>query len=314
MSESIIPESATVYVAGHRGLAGSALVRRLEQRGISSIVGYNSSEVDLTDRAATTRMLKDVRPDVILLAAAKVGGIAANMAQPHEFLSDNLQIQLNVMDAASDLKVPHLLFLSSSCVFPREAPQPMREEYLMTGPVEPTNASYAIAKIAGMQHVAAVRQQHGLDWKSVTPSNLYGPGDNFDPQSSHLVPGMIRRFHNAKLAGASSVDVWGTGLARRELLFVDDFAEGALFVLENGADGTSLNVGTGTDLSVREIAEAVAKAVGFEGELVQDLTKPDGMPQKLMDVSRVNHLGWRAKTGIDEGLRETYAWFLKHHA
>lgn len=309
-----LPRDATIYIAGHRGLAGSALWRGLEARGFSSLVGVPSAEADLRDRQAARRVIEDVRPDVIFLAAARVGGIAANIAAPTDFLSENLQIQANVMDAAAAKGVPKLVFLGSSCIYPRLAPQPLREEYLMTGPLEPTNEAYAVAKIAGIMHVKAVRQQYGLKWISVMPSNLYGPGDNFHPQKSHVVPGMIRRFHEAKVNGVEEVAVWGTGRARRELLFADDFADGTLHALEHFDGSDFINVGSGEDISIAELAALVARVVGYDGTLSQDLSKPDGMPQKLLDTSRMQELGWTSSTSLEQGLRQTYEWFLSEVA
>ncbi|MDN4480434.1 GDP-L-fucose synthase family protein [Demequina muriae] len=309
-----LPRDATIYIAGHRGLAGSALWRGLEARGFSSLVGVPSAEADLRDRQAARRVIEDVRPDVIFLAAARVGGIAANIAAPTDFLSENLQIQANVMDAAAAKGVPKLVFLGSSCIYPRLAPQPLREEYLMTGPLEPTNEAYAVAKIAGIMHVKAVRQQYGLKWISVMPSNLYGPGDNFHPQKSHVVPGMIRRFHEAKVNGVEEVAVWGTGRARRELLFADDFADGTLHALEHFDGSDFINVGSGEDISIADLAALVARVVGYDGTLSQDLSKPDGMPQKLLDTSRMQELGWTSSTSLEQGLRQTYEWFLSEVA
>jgi GDP-L-fucose synthase len=312
MTATHIDRNQTVYIAGHRGLAGSALWRKLEAEGFSNLVGATSKELDLRDRTATAAFIENVRPDVIFLAAARVGGIVANATAPAEFISDNLQIQLNVMDAAARLSVPKLVFLGSSCIYPRLAPQPLREDYLMTGALEPTNDAYAVAKIAGIKQVEAVRRQYGLHWISLMPTNLYGPGDNFHPQHSHVVPGMMRRFHEARAASASEVVVWGTGTPRRELLFADDFADAALFALENYDSPTLINVGRGEDLEIREIARKIAATVGFEGEIVQDPSKPDGTPQKLLDVSRMRDLGWSASTDLDDGLAATYQWFLDH--
>ena len=307
-----LDRGARVYVAGHRGLVGSAIWRHLTDQGFTDLVGSSSSQVDLRDRDQTFAFFAAHRPDVVIDAAAKVGGILANNTYPADFLSDNLRIQVNVMDAAKDHGVEKLLFLGSSCIYPRLADQPIHESSLLTGPLEPTNDAYAIAKIAGILQVQANRRQHGRHWISAMPTNLYGPGDNFDPQDSHLLPGLIGRFHQAAVSKADQVVVWGTGTPRRELLHVDDLAEAALFLLESYDDDQTINVGVGEDVTIRELAEIVADVVGFDGELVQDPTKPDGTPRKLLDVSRINDLGWRARTPLREGIASTYAWYLEH--
>jgi GDP-L-fucose synthase len=311
MSE--LSRTSKVYVAGHRGLVGSALWRRLTRAGFTDLVGATSAELDLRDRDATYAFLREQRPDVVIDAAARVGGIIANSTQPTEFLSDNLRIQLNLMDAALEVGVPRLLFLGSSCIYPKFADQPIREDSLLTGALEPTNDAYAIAKIAGIMQVQAVRRQHGLKWISAMPTNLYGPNDNFHPEHSHVLPALIRRFHQAKVDGAGEVVLWGTGTPRREFLHVDDLADACLFLLENYDDDRTINVGTGTDLTIREVAEKVAAVVGFTGELRQDTSKPDGTPRKLLDVSRLHGLGWKDTIGLDEGLAGTYQWFVEHH-
>lgn len=305
-----LDRGSRVYVAGHRGLVGSAIWRHLEAEGFTDVVGATSSEVDLRDRDATLAFFSRAQPDVVIDAAARVGGILANDTYPADFLSDNLRIQVNVMDAAKDHGVERLLFLGSSCIYPRLAPQPIRESSLLTGPLEPTNDAYAIAKIAGILQVQANRRQHGRCWISAMPTNLYGPGDNFDLQRSHVLPALIRRFHEAVESGAAEVVLWGTGTPRREFLHVDDLAEAALFLLENYDDGQTINVGVGEDVTIRELAEIVAEVVGFTGDLVQDTSKPDGTPRKLLDVSRINALGWRARTPLREGVKSTYAWYL----
>jgi len=309
---SPLDRSLRVYIAGHRGLVGSAIWRHLKAKGFTDLVGSSSSQVDLRDRDQTFAFFAAHRPDVVIDAAAKVGGILANNTYPADFLSDNLRIQVNVMDAAKDHGVERLLFLGSSCIYPRLADQPIPESSLLTGPLEPTNDAYAIAKIAGILQVQANRRQHGRHWISAMPTNLYGPGDNFDPQDSHLLPGLIGRFHQAAVSKAAQVVVWGTGTPRRELLHVDDLAEAALFLLESYDDDQTINVGVGEDVTIRELAEIVADVVGFDGELVQDPTKPDGTPRKLLDVSRINDLGWRARTPLREGIASTYAWYLDH--
>jgi GDP-L-fucose synthase len=301
-----------IYVAGHRGLAGSAMWRRLEAEGFTDLVGATSSELDLRERATTFEFLADVKPDVVVLAAARVGGILANDTYPAEFLSDNLQIQLNVMDASGSVGVDRLLFLGSSCIYPRLAEQPIREDSLLSGPLEPTNDAYAIAKIAGILQVQAYRRQHGVHWISAMPTNLYGPGDNFEPNLSHVLPALIARFDAAVRAGASEVVLWGTGTPRREFLHVDDLASALFFLLENYDDPQPINVGIGTDVTIAELADMVATVVGFEGEIVHDVTKPDGTPRKLLDTSRLNSIGWRPSIDLADGLAGTYKWYLSH--
>ncbi|VXC52721.1 GDP-L-fucose synthase family protein [Nocardioides sp. AX2bis] len=298
-----------VYVAGHRGLAGSAVWRALGARPGLELVGRTSSQLDLRDRAGVAAFMQEVRPDVVVLAAARVGGIKANRDYPLDFLSDNLQIQVNVMDAAVAAGVQRLLFLGSSCVYPKFAPQPIREESLLTGLLEPTNDAYAIAKIAGLLQVQAVRRQHGLPWISAMPTNLYGPEDNFDPESSHVLASLIRRYDDAVRRGDRSVTNWGSGAPRREFLHVDDLAEACLHLLEAYDDPSPVNVGTGTDLSIAELAGLVASATGYEGETRWDETYPDGTPRKLLDVSRLTASGWSARTGLAEGLVETVSWY-----
>src|SRR5664279_2012981 len=289
-----IDRQAIVYIAGHRGLVGSAIWRHLHEQGFTCLVGARSSEVDLRDRDATMRFFGRERPDVVIDAAAKVGGILANSTYPADFLSDNLRIQLNVMDAAKESGVERLLFLGSSCIYPKFAEQPITESSLLTGALEPTNDVYAIAKIAGILQVQANRRQHGRHWISPMPTNLYGPNDNFDPQTSHVLPALIRRFHEAKESGAAEVVLWGTGTPRREFLHVDDLAAASLFLLENYDSPDTINVGVGEDLAIRELAEIVADVVGYDGDLVRDISKPDGTPRKLLDVGKINDLGWKA--------------------
>lgn len=305
-----LERSARVYVAGHRGLAGSAIWRHLEASGFENLLGATSSELDLRDRSAVFAFMRDGRPDVVIDAAARVGGILANSTYPADFLSDNLQMQLNIMDAANSVDVDRLLFLGSSCIYPKYAQQPIREAALLTGALEPTNDAYAIAKIAGIMQVQSYRRQHGRHWISAMPTNLYGPGDNFHPQNSHVLPSLIRRFDEAKREGASEVVIWGSGTPRREFLHVDDLASAVLFLLENYDSPDTINVGVGTDLSIRELAELIARTVGFSGELVQDPSKPDGTPQKLLDVSRLSALGWHCSIGLEQGVASTYEWFL----
>ncbi len=307
-----LDRDATFYVAGHRGMVGSALVRRLEGAGFTDVVGRSSAELDLTDRAAVTAFLEQTRPRYVALAAAKVGGILANDTYPHDFLSVNLQIQVNVMDAALAVGVERLVFLGSSCIYPRMAPQPITEDALLTGHLEPTNDAYAIAKIAGILHVQAIRRQHGLPWISAMPTNLYGPNDNFSPTGSHVLPALIRRYHEAARDGAPSVTNWGTGTPRRELLHVDDLADAVLHLLEHHDGPQQVNVGTGTDVTIAEVAATVAEVTGYTGRTEWDTSKPDGTPQKLLDVSRLADAGWTARTSLRDGLAATYAWFLEN--
>ena len=309
-----IDKSATTYVAGHRGLVGSAIWRRLEADGYTNLVGHTSAEVDLREREATFDLLREVRPRYLILAAARVGGILANDRYPAEFLSDNLRVQLNVMDAAQETDVERLVFLGSSCIYPKLAPQPIKEEYLMTGALEPTNDAYAIAKIAGILQVQSARKQYGRHWISAMPTNLYGPGDNFSPERSHVLPALIRRYVDAKESGLERVTNWGSGTPRREFLHVDDLARAIVLLLEEYDSPETINVGTGEDQSIREIAELVAKVVGYEGEIAWDTSKPDGMPRKLLDVQRLKALGWRPTTSLEDGLRETVAWYQAHRA
>ncbi len=305
-----INRDAKVHIAGHSGLVGSALVRRFEAEGFGNLVLRSSAELDLTDRAATQSFMESERPDVVIDAAAKVGGILANNTSPADFISQNIQIQVNLMDAAAAAGVTRLLFLGSSCIYPKFAEQPIREDSLLTGPLEPTNDAYAIAKIAGIMQVQAVRRQHGLPWISAMPTNLYGPNDNFDLETSHVLPAMIRRFHEAKEAGADSVTLWGTGSPLREFLHVDDLASACLFLLENWDSAETVNLGVGNDISIRELAELVSSITGYQGQLQWDASKPDGTPRKLLDVSRLTGLGWQASIGLREGISATYEWYL----
>lgn len=307
-----LDRDATFYVAGHRGLVGSAIVRKLGAEGFTDVVGRTSSELDLTDRAAVFAFFREVKPKYVALAAAKVGGILANNTYPHEFLSVNLQIQVNVMDAALEVGVDRLLFLGSSCIYPKFAPQPITEDSLLTGHLEPTNDAYAIAKIAGIMQVQATRREYGLPWISAMPTNLYGPGDNFSPTGSHVLPALIRRYDEAKTSGASSVTNWGTGTPRREFLHVDDMADACLHLLEHYDGPEQVNVGTGTDVTIREIAETIAKVVGYEGDTEWDTTKPDGTPQKLLDVTKLATAGWTARISLEDGLRSTVQWYREH--
>jgi GDP-L-fucose synthase len=306
--------STRVYVAGHRGLVGSAILRRLEAKGLRAVVTRTRAELDLTDRAATVRFFEAVRPEVVFLAAAKVGGILANDSFPGDFIRDNLLIQTHAIDAAYRSGAKKLVFLGSSCIYPKLAPQPIREEYLLTGPLEPTNDAYAIAKIAGIQMCRAYKKQFGFDAICLMPTNLYGPNDNFDLQSSHVLPALIRKFHEAKARGEAAVTVWGTGAPRRELLHVDDLAEACLHLVDAYHEAEPINVGTGEDVSIRELAELVREVTGFTGEIVYDASKPDGTPRKQLDVSRLRSLGFRARIGLREGVEDTYRWYLDHVA
>ena len=308
----LLDREATVYVAGHRGLVGSAIWRRLEAEGFTNLVGAPSSELDLKDREKVFAFMAEHKPRYVVLAAAKVGGIMANNTYPHDFLSENLQIQLNVMDAALEQRVERLLFLGSSCIYPKLAPQPIPEDALLTGHLEPTNDAYAIAKIAGILQVQAVRRQHGLPWISAMPTNLYGPGDNFSPQGSHVLPALIRRYDEAVRDGITEVTNWGTGSPRREFLHVDDMADACLHLLEHYDGPQQVNVGTGKDATIKEIAEIVARVVGFEGTTHWDTSKPDGTPQKLLDVSKLAAAGWTAKISLTEGLKSTVEWYRAH--
>lgn len=301
-----------VFVAGHRGLVGSAIVRRLEREGPRELLLRTRAELDLTDRVAVDAFFAREKPEIVFLAAAKVGGILANDRHPADFIRDNLLIQTHVIDAAHRHGTERLLFLGSSCIYPKHAPQPMREEHLLTGPLEPTNSAYAIAKIAGIEMVKAYRRQHGMRGICLQPTNLYGPGDNFDLQSSHVLPALLRKFHEAKVAGAPQVVLWGTGTPRREFLHVDDLADACLHLLAHYDDAEIVNVGVGEDVSIRDLAELVRDVVGFQGHIVQDTTKPDGTPRKLLDVSKLHGLGWRARIGLREGIVSTYAWYLAH--
>ena len=307
---SRLDKHAPTYIAGHRGLVGSAVWRHFASSGFDALIGRTSGELDLRDRASTFAFFEEARPRAVVVAAAKVGGIMANSTYPAEFLSDNLRIQLNVLDAALAVGVERLLFLGSSCIYPKLAPQPISEDSLLTGPLEPTNDAYAIAKIAGVMQVQAARRQYGVRWISAMPTNLYGPGDNFDLQTSHVLPAMIHRLHDAKVAGAPSVTLWGTGTPRREFLHVDDLARACELLLERYDDAAPINVGVGDDLTIAELAELVAGIVGYQGARLFDPTKPDGTPRKLLDVHRVNDLGFRPEISLEEGIRSTYAWFL----
>lgn len=303
------PESK-IYVAGHRGLAGSAIVRALKRKGYNNLITRTHAELDLTDQPAVQAFFEAEQPTHVILAAAKVGGIHANDTYPAEFIRDNLAIQTNVIHSAWRSGVDKLVFLGSSCIYPKFAEQPMREDSLLTGPLEPTNEWYAIAKIAGIKMCQAYRKQYSFDAISLMPTNLYGPGDNFNLENSHVLPALLRKFHEAKLNHDPQVVMWGTGSPKREFLHVDDLGDAVVHLTEHYSDSDIVNVGVGTDVSIRELAELVKDVVGYEGEIVNDTSKPDGTPRKLMDVSRLSELGWQAKTSLRNGIESTYAWFL----
>ena len=303
-----------MFVAGHRGLAGSAVVRRLQAGGHEQLLTRTREELDLRDGAAVDAFFDRERPDVVVLAAAKVGGIVANNSYPADFILENVMMEVNVIGAAHRAGARKLLFLGSSCIYPRLAEQPIAEDALLTGPLEPTNQPYAIAKIAGIELCRSLRRQYGDDFISAMPTNLYGPGDNFDLEKSHVVPALIRKVHEARERGDRQVVVWGTGRPRRELMHVDDAADAFVLLLDRYDDESLINVGTGVDVTIRELAEMIVDVVGFDGELVFDTSKPDGTPQKLLDVSKLRRLGWEAKISLRDGLASTYAWFLEHAA
>lgn len=304
--------SDRVYVAGHAGLVGSALTRRLKRDGYDNLLLRTHEELNLTDQAAVNTFFQTERPQYVVLAAARVGGIVANDTYPADFICENVQIQTNVIDAAYRNGAQRLLFLGSSCVYPRLAPQPIREEYLLTGPLEPTNEAYAIAKITGIKMCEAYRRQYGAGFFSVMPTNLYGPHDNFDLQNSHVLPALIRKFHEAKITGASRVVVWGSGSPRREFLHVDDLADALLFLLQRGDVVDLVNVGWGKDITIRELAELVRDVVGFTGAIEFDPSKPDGTPRKLLDTSQLAALGWSPRISLSQGIEQTYRWFTEH--
>jgi GDP-L-fucose synthase len=305
------PESS-IFVAGHRGLVGSAIVRRLRAGGFRNLVLRDRAELDLTRQSDVERFFASVRPEYVFFAAAKVGGILANNSYPAEFIQDNLVIQTNIIDSAYRNGTRKLLFLGSSCIYPKFAPQPMPEDCLLTGPLEPTNEWYAIAKIAGLKMCQAYRRQYGFNAISAMPTNLYGPGDNFSLKSSHVLPALLRKIHEAKEAGAAEVEVWGTGKPRREFLHVDDLADACLFLMQNYDGDGWVNVGWGRDETIAELADTIRRVVGFEGALRFDTSKPDGTPRKLLDTTRLTELGWSPKIGLEAGIRSTYEWFLNH--
>ncbi len=300
-----------IFVAGHRGLVGSAIVRRLEQAGHTRLIVRTRPQLDLLDQAAVRAFFRESTPDYVFLAAARVGGIVANSNAPADFLYENLVIATNVIGAAADVNTPKLLFLGSSCIYPRLAPQPIREDSLLSGPLEPTNEGYAIAKIAGLKLCEMMNRQYKRRFVSAMPTNLYGSHDNFHPEGSHVIPGMMRRFHEAKVANAADVVVWGTGTPRREFLYVDDLADALYELMVRYEEPTTINVGTGEDVTIAALAETMARVVGFRGRVAFDTSKPDGTPRKVLDVSKIRAFGWSAKTPFEDGLRRTYAWALE---
>jgi GDP-L-fucose synthase len=301
-----------IYVAGHRGMVGSAIVRRLQREGFTNVVGATSAELDLRDQHDVRQFFAHESPAYVFMAAARVGGIMANNTYRAEFLYDNLMIQSNVIHSAYLANVKKLLFLGSSCIYPRQAPQPLKEEYLLTGPLEYTNEPYAIAKIAGIKTCDAYRDQYGCNFISVMPTNLYGPNDNYDLNKSHVLPALVRKFHEAKQEGKPSVTLWGTGKPRREFLYADDLADACLFLMQHYNEPGLINIGTGEDIEIRELALVIKDIVGYEGEIEHDLTKPDGTPRKLMDVSKLHALGWKHSVSLEEGIRRAYQDYLDH--
>lgn len=306
--------AAKIYVAGHRGLVGGAICRALRAAGFTNVIGRTHSELDLCDQAAVRAFFAAEKPEYVFLAAARVGGIHANATYPAQFIYENELLQCNIMDAAYKNSCKKLLFLGSSCIYPKFAPQPMPEECLLTGALEPTNDCYALAKISGIRMAQAYRQQYGFDAISAMPTNLYGPGDNFHPENSHVLPALIRRFHHARLEGAPSVTIWGTGKVLREFLHVDDMADACVFLMQNYSDFLHVNVGCQEELTIMELARMVARIVGYEGDILTDPGKPDGTPRKLMDSSRLFAMGWRPRIGLEEGLKQTYAWYCEQLA
>jgi GDP-L-fucose synthase len=307
-----LTQNARIYVAGHRGLVGSALMRSFERRGYGNLIVRSHQELDLTEQSAVQQFFDATRPQVVIMAAARVGGILANNSHPAGFLRDNLLIQDNVIDAAYRSGVEKFVFLGSSCIYPKLAPQPIKEDYLLTGPLESTNEWYAIAKIAGVKMCQAYRREYGFNAISLMPTNLYGPGDNFDLQNSHVLPALIRKFHEAKSRGDKSVEIWGTGKPRREFLHVDDLAEAVLYLLQIYNAEPIVNIGWGTDVTILELAETIMSAIGYKGGITFDSTKPDGTPRKLLDTARLTELGWRPRISLPDGIAATYAWFQEH--
>ncbi|WP_214807091.1 GDP-L-fucose synthase [Exiguobacterium sp. s102] len=305
-------KSSKIYVAGHRGLVGSAILRKLEIEGYENLIVRTSKELDLRDKQQVDSFFELEKPEFVFLAAAKVGGIVANNEFPADFIRDNLMIQTNVIDASYRNQVEKLLFLGSTCIYPKLAPQPLKEEYLLTGPLEPTNDAYALAKIAGIKMCQSYNKQYGTNYISAMPTNLYGENDNFDLQSSHVMPALIRKFHEAKLSNQSSVEVWGTGTPKREFLYSDDLADACVYLMNHYNEDEIINIGVGEDVSIKELAETVQRVVGFKGELKFDTTKPDGTPRKLVDTTKINQLGWKADVKLEDGISLAYEWFLNN--
>ena len=302
-----------IYVAGHRGLVGSAIARQIESQTNHTWVGRTRAELDLLDRNAVFHFLAEEKPDAVIIAAAKVGGIQANKNYPVEFLSENLQIEVNLIDGSHAANIERLLFLGSSCIYPKLAPQPLREEYLLTGELEKTNEAYAVSKIAGLKLVEAYRNQYGRQWISAMPTNVYGPGDNYDLENSHVLPALIRKFIDAKTRGDTSVTLWGTGSPKREFIYSDDLASACLFLLENYNDSIAINVGTGQDLSIRDLASTIKQATGYEGLINWDESKPDGTPRKLLDIEKISSLGWQPTISLEEGISLTSQAYIRDH-
>lgn len=305
-------KDSKIYIAGHRGMVGSAIERSLKENGYTNLIGRSSAELDLRDQKAVREFFEKEKPDAVIDAAARVGGILANSEHPYQFLMENLQIQNNLIDSALENNVEKFIFLGSSCIYPKLAPQPLKEQYLLTGSLEPTNDAYALAKIAGVKAVEAIRKQFGRDYVSLMPTNLYGTHDNFDLKTSHVLPAMIRKFHDAKMNNHAAVELWGSGTPLREFLFVDDMARSVIFALENTLPEHLYNVGVGEDLSIKELAELIQSVVGHNGEIKWDASKPDGTPRKLMDVSKMQELGWRHQVELKQGIEKTYNWFLEN--
>lgn len=306
----MITKNSTIYIAGHNGMVGSAIWRTLTAKGYTNLIGVTSKELDLRNQQAVQEFMNQNKPEVIIDAAAKVGGILANNNYPYQFIMENMQIQNNLIDTALKTGVAKFIFLGSSCIYPKLAPQPLKEEYLLTNSLEPTNEWYAIAKITGVKACQAIRNQFGKDYVSLMPTNLYGTQDNFDLNTSHVLPAMMRKFHEAKEANHAPVTLWGSGTPMREFLFVDDMAEAVVFALENELPDYLYNVGTGEDLTIKELAETIQKIIGHQGEIIWDASKPDGTPRKLMDISKMHELGWKHQINLEEGIQQTYDWFL----
>jgi len=312
ISKKILNKDSKIYVAGHRGMVGSAIVRKLNSEGYNNIIIRTSKELNLKRQSDVENFFAEENPEYVFLAAAKVGGIVANNTYPADFLYDNIIIEMNVIKSAFDNKVKKLVFLGSSCIYPRMAPQPIREDSLLTGALEPTNEAYALAKISGLKFCEYLNRQYGTDYISVMPTNLYGPNDNYHSENSHVIPGLIRRFHEAKISGTKEVIVWGTGKALREFLYVDDLADACVYLMNTYSDNETVNIGTGKEISIAQLAEVIKNVIGYEGTITFDTTKPDGTPRKLLDLSKLNKLGWNYKTEIEEGLKKSYDDFLSN--